>query len=466
VTQNATETRWSALLAPECAASATVILSGVLLHSMNVLLTATVLPSVVQEVGGAAMMSWPITAFLASSIVAATCSGLFAATVGARRAYPIGAVILCAGALLCGFAPSMSVIIAGRFVQGFGGGILAALAYVLVRQVFPEALWARMFALLAGVWGISVLAGPLVGGIFANQGNWRGAFFAVAALAVLLAAIAHRALPRETTTSIAPAPTIPTLRVMMICFAIGAMSAAAVVSTLMTKAGLIVIAVAAFAVALWRDRKAATRLLPSDAFSLNTACGVGLWMGLLLSMTYSPFSVYGPLFLQRLHGLTPLAAGYVVAGASLFWTVGALAAAQFPAGWPARLLIAGPLIMGGGLAGIAAAMPNGPVVGLFLPVAMLGAGIGVCWAFVAQRVMLGCREGEGNTAATAVATVQQVGLAFGSAAAGLVANATGFATALVADEIRQAALWVPASFVVVACAASIAGLRLNRLVPR
>src|SRR5207253_2549915 len=156
-----------------------------------------------------------------------------------RRAYPAGAVILCAGALLCGFAPSMGVIIAGRFVQGFGGGILAALAYVLVRQAFPATLWARMFALLAAVWGISVLVGPLVGGIFANYGNWRGAFFAVAVLAVLLAALAGRALPRAPAAPATAGSGIPTLRVMLICLAIGTMSAAAVAATAPAKAGLI-----------------------------------------------------------------------------------------------------------------------------------------------------------------------------------------------------------------------------------
>src|ERR1700730_12138459 len=130
---------------------------------MNVLLNATVLPSIVHEVGGAALMSWPTTAFLASSIVAATCSGLLTAAFGARRAYCGGVVLFLGGALLCAFAPSMAHVIAGRFVQGFGGGILSALAYVLVRQVFPAALWSRALGLLALRAGVSGLAGAGAG---------------------------------------------------------------------------------------------------------------------------------------------------------------------------------------------------------------------------------------------------------------------------------------------------------------
>ena len=78
---------WSALLKREWLPLLVALVGGVLLHSMNVLMLATVLPSIVEEVGGTAMMSWPTTAFLASSIVAATCTGHLTAQLGARSAF-------------------------------------------------------------------------------------------------------------------------------------------------------------------------------------------------------------------------------------------------------------------------------------------------------------------------------------------------------------------------------------------
>jgi MFS family permease len=120
-----------------------VLLGGVLLHSMNVLVTATLLPSIVADVGGSNLMSWPTTAFVASSIVAATGTGIVSTAVGNRRAFCSGAVIYAIGAVLCALAPSIGLVIAGRFVQGLGGGLLSALAFVLVRNVFPEDLWPR-----------------------------------------------------------------------------------------------------------------------------------------------------------------------------------------------------------------------------------------------------------------------------------------------------------------------------------
>src|SRR5215470_16623473 len=187
---------WSDVITVERLPALAVLLGGVLLHSMNVLIVATVLPSLVEEVGGATMMSWPTTAFLASSILAATCTGLLTETIGARRAYWAGALIFGVGALLCGHAASMGHFIAGRFVQGFGGGSLAAVAYILVRSTFPEPIWPRVLALISGAWSVSILLGPLAGGVFARHGDWRSVFIGVTALAVLLAAAAVRALPR------------------------------------------------------------------------------------------------------------------------------------------------------------------------------------------------------------------------------------------------------------------------------
>ena len=119
------------------------------------------------------MLTWPTTAFLASSIVAASCAGMLASVVGARAAYCAGVTTFGLGALVCSLAPTMGWIVAGRLVQGFGGGLEAAAAYVAVRATFPELVWSRTIALMSTSWSMSVLVGPLVGGMFARFGNWR-----------------------------------------------------------------------------------------------------------------------------------------------------------------------------------------------------------------------------------------------------------------------------------------------------
>jgi hypothetical protein len=105
----------------------------------------------------------------------------------------------------------------------------------------------------------------------------------------------------------------------------------------------------------------------------------------------------------------------MVAGASLAWTAAALSVASLTDSWPARLIVAGPIAMSAGLLGVAVVMVPGPVAALLLPISLIGIGIGVCWAFILQHVMIGAKHGEENIAAASVATVQQTGIAFGAA---------------------------------------------------
>jgi MFS family permease len=454
---------WRSLLRREWLPTLAVLLGGVLLQSMSVLMLTTVLPSIVGELGGVAMLSWPTTAFLASSIVAASCAGMLASAVGARAAYCAGVALFGLGALLCSLAPTMSWIVAGSLIQGFGGGLEAAAAYVAVRATFPEAVWSRTIALMSTSWSMSVLIGPLVGGMFARFGSWRSAFVATAVTAGILAVGAFFILPPATSMRRTPASGVPADRVALICLAIAATSSASIVMSPLLKAALICGALMALVVMLRLDRVAPNPLLPNDAFSLRTPTGVGLWAALLLCITYSPLQIYVPIFLQQLHGFDPLAAGFTVASASLGWTAGSLVTAGASESQRDRLILSGPAVMAVSLMAIAWLTP-GPHTLLLIPaIVLLGIGIGQCWPFVAQRVMAGANAGEEAIAASSVPTVQQTGFALGAALAGLVANASGLEAGIADAGMLRAAFWVPASFVVAAVLAILAGLRLRRL---
>jgi len=212
------------------------------------------------------------------------------------------------------------------------------------------------------------------------------------------------------------------------------------------------------------DRVAAPPLLPSDAFSLHTPTGMGLWLALLLCITFSPLQIYVPIFLQHLRGLDPLAAGFTVASGSLGWTIASLVTAGASGPWPDRLMSAGPAIMGIGLMAVALLFGSSVTTLALVPaIVALGMGIGQCWPFVAHRIMSGARAGDEVVAASSVPTVQQTGFALGAALAGVVANASGLSAGLTDDAMEQQAFWVPASFVVPAALACLASFRLRWL---
>jgi MFS family permease len=453
--QAPTREGWRSLLRREWLPTLAILLGGVLLQSMNVLMLTTVLPSIVGELGGVNMLSWPTTAFLASSIVAASCAGMLASALGARATYCTGVTAFGLGALLCSLAATMSWIVIGRLLQGFGGGLEVASAYVVVRGTFPEAVWSRTIALMSTSWSMSVL--------IARFDNWRGAFVATAVSAFVLALGAFFTLPGTASVRPTPAPRVPALRVALICLAIAGTSSASVVTSPFEKAGLIVVAIIALAAMLRLDRRAPHPLLPSDAFSWRTQTGVGLWLALLLCITFSPLQIYVPMFLQQLHGLDPLAAGFTVASASFGWTIASLGTAGAREPWPDRLIWTGPAMMGASLIAIGLLTPHSTTLLLLPAIILLGMGIGQCWPLVAHRIMGGAKAGEETIAASSVPTIQQMGFALGAALAGLVANASGLSTAIADEGMLRAAFWVPASFAVPAVLAMIVGMRLRHL---
>ena len=285
----------------------------------------------------------------------------------------------------------MGWIVAGRLIQGFGGGLEVAVAYVVVRGTFPEAVWSRTIALMSGSWSMSVLIGPLVGGMFARFGNWRGAFDATAITAGVLAVTAFSACRRWRSS-----PHAGAARARRTCRAdlrrdcrnvFGVDRRAALLQGRPDRRG------DRRADAMLRlDRAAAAPLLPSDAFSLRHADRYR--------------AVAGAAALRHLQPAADLRADLPAASARPRSAGGRLRGCQrfpgvddrfAPHSWRIeivadRQLSAGPAIMGASLMAIALLLPSSiSTLALVPAIVLLGVGIGQCWPFVAQRVMGGAK---------------------------------------------------------------------------
>jgi hypothetical protein len=460
MTEPATPT-WRDLFVGRHRIAVLVLSMGVLLHSMNALLMSTVMPSAVKDIGGLAYMSWPSTSFLAASVIAASAGGIARAVFGARNAYIVAGTLFGFGSLLGGVAPSIALLVFGRFVQGIGGGLLSSLAFVMVRNVFPADLWPRVFTLFSSIWGISVLLGPLTGGVFAGMGFWRGAFLVVFAMSLILAGLAAMSLPTDDDRP-APPP-FPAFRLGLVGIAIAFMSLAAPSTDIAAQAMFILLAMAVFLFTLILDRRAETPVLPSDAFAFRTALGFGLWVLFLITLANDPFPIYGPLFLQTVQMMSPLSAGYLVAMESMSWTLVAAVVATLPARCAPYVMILGPFTMGVGLVGISLFLADGVSWRLLLSICLSGGGIGACFAYLSQTIMASAREGEGDSAASSIATVQLVGLATGAAFAGLIANLAGLSAGLRVDTAIAASHWVPGAFAIFTAIASLFAVFMVRL---
>ncbi|MGP4132233.1 MFS transporter [Pantoea tagorei] len=116
------EGSWNDLLGGRNLFFSIALSGGVALHAINIYIATTVLPSVVNEIGGLELYSWNTTLFVVASILGSALTSRLLALVGARKAYLVAVMLFIAGSLVCALAQTMPVMLAGRALQGLGGG--------------------------------------------------------------------------------------------------------------------------------------------------------------------------------------------------------------------------------------------------------------------------------------------------------------------------------------------------------
>jgi len=106
--------------------------------AFEALAVATILPTTTAELGGLAWYGWTFSAFMLANLVGITVGGNETDRRGAARPFILGTVLFAGGLVVSGFAPSMPVIVLGRTSQGFGGGLLSAVAYASIARAYAD----------------------------------------------------------------------------------------------------------------------------------------------------------------------------------------------------------------------------------------------------------------------------------------------------------------------------------------
>ena len=452
--------KWAELFQDGRALMSGVLCLGVWLNAVDALVTATVMPSVARDLGGYAYFSWATAGFMLGSILAGAGAGLLAERMGLRRALAGSGVVYAIGCAASALAGSIWPFLLGRLIQGAGAGFVVGLCYVAVRATFDERLWSNVFASLSGVWGAATLLGPLVGGLFAGARLWRGVFWLFALQAVLFAA-ATRVLPQGERSVELRRVGLPWCQLGVLAGGVLLIAGAGVLHLRAAAAIMAVAGIGLLGLTLRLDARASCRLLPSAAGDLSRPAGQGYLTILSLSAAATGFSVYGAALLQARLGLTPLQAGYVVASESVGWTVTALTVASAPPRRRGGLIRAGALAVVIGLGGCAYTLSSRPVLCVFACGAVMGGGFGLCWSFVAQRILNSLPQAEGAIGSAAIPMMQILGNAVGSAGAGLIANLLGFADGVSPSGASRASPILLGAFVPVAIIGLAAAWRLG-----
>jgi len=440
----------------------TIILNvGIGLHAVDVFVITTVMPAVVRDLGGIKFYAWAMMLYMVASIVGAASGNVVSAALGARRGYSMAAAIFFVGTLGCAVAPVMAVLLVFRTVQGFGGGLIVAQSMGLVRELYEDSLRTRALATISGIWAVASLLGPLIGGFFGEIGWWRGAFFSTLPLIALFGLLAWRKLPPS--EHAASVPRLPIRRLALLAAGVISVGICGTVDSLALQVLLLVGAAIAVLLTFRLDGAASEPLFPPRPLSLDHTVGVAFWMFFLQSITHSAAGLFMPLALQELHGLGSLAAGYFGAVLALGWTLSSFASA----GWTGRAVTAaiggGPVLAALSLAAISAGIVDMPPVVIAAAMVVTGLGIGMCSLHLTAATLAGTPAAEGRRVASAIPSVRMLGIAFGSALAGLIANLAGLGRGISVETVTNSARAVIGTAAAAAAGVALLSLLLLRL---
>lgn len=292
------------------------IMLSLFLASMESTVVATAMPTIVGQLGGLEHFSWVFSAFLLASTTTVPLYGKLSDIYGRRNIYVIAMALFLTGSVLCGWANSMTQLILARALQGIGAGGIMPLAFILIGEMFSLEQRTKMQGVFSGVWGVSSIAGPLLGGFLVAQLSWRWIFYINVIPGLLAAALVAFAWRDQIHSHKRPAVDYTgaaLLTVSVILFLLGLMEFGTSRSWI-----FIGVAIALFIVLGWVERRAADPILPLPLFRdrlFSTATAHGLLTG---------WAVFGlisfiPLFVQSVLGTDALQAGITITPMLLGW---------------------------------------------------------------------------------------------------------------------------------------------------
>jgi MFS family permease len=379
------------------------------LVATQILVVATVMPAVREDLGGLALYGWSFSASGLGQFAAIPIAGRAVDRFGARRLLAVTLAVYSAGLLLAAVAPSMLVLVLARLVQGVGGGSAYAVSLATVAKRYPEALRARVLALLAAMWILPGLLGPPLGALLVATVGWRFAFVAPLPVLVLTAVLTFPALrgsegDRERRIAMGPP--------LVLALGAGALLAGLTMPPQPASLGLV-------AAGLVVGVPALRRIVPAGTFRARPGLPAAAAAAFLLSAAFMAAEAFATLMLTAVNGRSIGEAGLVLTAMTVAWSVGSWWQSRVVARWRlGSLVLLGTALHAVGLLGAATALLHLPLVISYAGWTVAGIGMGIAFPTIPLSVMNAAARGEEASELSATLLMDTLGIAMGAGLGG------------------------------------------------
>lgn len=401
----------------------TGILLCIFLSSLDQTVIIPAVPAIAADLNAFGHLAWIVTAYLLTSTAATPIIGKLSDIWGRRALLIPSLIIFILASLACGFAQSLPQLIIARAVQGLGGAGLMSMAQASIADVVAPRERGRYQGYMASMWGISSIAGPIVGGWVTDHLSWRWIFWANLPIGLVALFLCERALRMIKTQKravqidyLGSALLIGSVTALLLMLSWGGVelpwTSAPVVTLGVVGLGLMV-------VLIWQERRAADPILPPRLFANRT-----FFFGVLIAF-FTSLGLFGatfllPLYLQLVMGFDAATSGLLVVPFLASSVVGAFIGGQIARriGRTKGLVVAGLVACALGFLGLTLQADGGSLY-LVLPFsALIGLGIGVTMPSILMQVQNAAERRDVGAATGSLLFLRSMGGAFGSTIVG------------------------------------------------
>jgi EmrB/QacA subfamily drug resistance transporter len=168
---------------------------GMLLAALDQTIVSTALPTIVGDLGGLNHLSWVVTSYLLASTISTPLYGKVGDLYGRKPLFQFAIVVFVVGSMLAGTSQNMAELIGFRALQGLGAGGLMVSAQAIIGDVVPPRERGKYQGMMGGIFALSSIAGPLLGGFLTDNASWRWIFYINVPLGVVALVVTAAALP-------------------------------------------------------------------------------------------------------------------------------------------------------------------------------------------------------------------------------------------------------------------------------